>query len=1642
MSDFNSARPRDAWASIRGFVYQVDATVDRWLELKTNEVLELERGEDIDTIQQEIEDDSSEERCELLEQVKVRENNLTLRSESALSALASFYEHKTVNPQIQFQFRYMTNAEVGKERNLSALADTPLITAWQDIRKGALKNENVQTYLQSIRELLKSASKPSDFNDKTWSSFKKFVENSSDAEFLEFMNLVDWSTGQASPDTIPDSLQKKIVEKYQVSRTKAVAIYQRLFHYVFRLVSKSGAKRLTAAEILPLLETPNFADKDAADKLFAQLESYGVRINLLESEQEEIRRDVNSLKGEVKQQSYLIELDYPELHEALTKVSRKYAAQIVDNQKIIARPEFDCETDRFLTEPIRYAIAVGVSGAGKSTAIARLAGELIENGWTVLLLTIPLGSIFSFDDFAALQIKAHLSPEPRELEWSQIIKPWLANAVPPASKGLVILLDGLEASDPENIGRELNRLHNSLGDLSPESVKIILSCRDFDFQQFIQNKFLSFLIESDNHRQSNRSYKLIEIGDFTSEELDAALLQIGASDLLLVRNETNELSSHILSLRDLLKHPGTFEHFANLYERGDIRSIQEETWSSLIGRRIEYILRDISRQSGEHIEKIRQDLSDFTKICRLQKSREFTLAFDELQLNFPDWFAISAETGKTFYSILIGSGMLFEQMVSSSEKYVSFRITDAGAYLLSFVLEREIQETSSENLSQLFKDYLSEAWQFSPMLDALLALVDQKCVYPYSDQILALLKTIAESHQYQSLFSLMRPTVLGAIFKLIRHNHSEDKYDYFAAARVVRFSVENVSLLNRNLAHANPNIRQLAAEMTGIYKISELSLQLTRLLNDEEDVRRAAYKAFGKIGKPGVDVLLVEINNPENCVEFKSSCIYALSNIGFFNQEISNTLTDVFSQASQANEKSLIRAALLASAQLRDPNQIQFATRFLSTDDRDISLTAAKYLTEVLDESSWDKLWETLQAVVNSDSYETSFHSYSLVNQIIAALLKINREKAQSKLYELIRDGLGGKGNLGLMQSERLVKKHDLAFGYPLILDCLLKELQSQPPHRFASSLSEMLGSTWHPDALKNLIDKAEELKAEGVSVSEIFVDAIAPNMKSHDVYRIAEGINRVSDLDALIKCQASDFVSKIKPLFKDASELSTRQFCDYFWLIGDATIENDLIRKFESTSEGERQWYTRNKILKALGTCSTKRGADFVLSYLKNNAKISQSFTRETLFPLLQRKIISPEELAAFCRNKENSSVGRAYCLFSLADFDAPEFLDLFIESIRDDDPMVQRNAVISLGFTKSKSAVVPLRNILSSQSSYGLKSFASEALMRLNGAEAIPDIEDAFEDGEENQKRGDLATAVFLDSLAHFRSASSLPIILNHLESASRQNRGYYLEALGSFLDHSEVEKRLFQELEQSVENPYDYFGEQSLLISGMTYEWNEIFFKRVLNYLETNRLSNGSRIAICRNLLRVFNNQSSDKSILLSIIKILLADYSLDVRDRALNTLTLLPAEFCGKVYQEMINAPGINEWTRAYAVESLGYWESDAAEINKMLFENELLVRRAANKILKQKSILKNLDFHLTEFQRENGLARGSAFLCLSNNGNLSSIWKLYEIENKKSLPFTFTDNLIHKIKEKRRKDVQEKQRKQEKEQNERGTIYFD
>ncbi|MCD6364880.1 MAG: hypothetical protein J7M14_03305, partial [Planctomycetes bacterium] len=83
MVEFLHSENRDAGPAIRGYVYQVDRTILHWLDLGPGQILELERGEDIDVVHQDLANGAEQNR--LLEQVKSLTGSITLRT-SAVAA--------------------------------------------------------------------------------------------------------------------------------------------------------------------------------------------------------------------------------------------------------------------------------------------------------------------------------------------------------------------------------------------------------------------------------------------------------------------------------------------------------------------------------------------------------------------------------------------------------------------------------------------------------------------------------------------------------------------------------------------------------------------------------------------------------------------------------------------------------------------------------------------------------------------------------------------------------------------------------------------------------------------------------------------------------------------------------------------------------------------------------------------------------------------------------------------------------------------------------------------------------------------------------------------------------------------------------------------------------------------------------------------------------------------------------------------------------------------------------------------------------------------------------------------------------------------------------------------------------------------
>lgn len=190
MAKFAPLQNRDAYGVIRGYVYQVDLTIERWLELAPGQVLELECGEDIDTVSTNL---RSEHRDRLLEQVKHRTTPLTLRHKGALSALACAVATLRSNPDINLTFRYTTNAEVTTERPLLFRRAVPAIEMWENIRTDQLSEAQQQQGIKNLASFLANASRPQDVGPDAWQEFTDFIASATNPDLLGFIKAFEWS---------------------------------------------------------------------------------------------------------------------------------------------------------------------------------------------------------------------------------------------------------------------------------------------------------------------------------------------------------------------------------------------------------------------------------------------------------------------------------------------------------------------------------------------------------------------------------------------------------------------------------------------------------------------------------------------------------------------------------------------------------------------------------------------------------------------------------------------------------------------------------------------------------------------------------------------------------------------------------------------------------------------------------------------------------------------------------------------------------------------------------------------------------------------------------------------------------------------------------------------------------------------------------------------------------------------------------------------------------------------------------------------------------------------------------------------------------------------------------------------------------
>ena len=298
--EFTPGRDQDASATIRGFVYQVELTILRWLGLGANQVLQLERGEDIDHITRAASAGPAEA-ARLLEQVKDVQRSLTLHAPGAVIAIGSFCAHRRANPGRDVRFRYTTTASVGREKLSPLPKGVTGIGAWGQLRQGVKDEKTKASLLSGVRSLLRSATRPSDTPDGIWTEYTGFA-GAADADVLALIEQFEWSFGESGLSDLADEVVRAIRSRGTYTLA-AELLHDILFAAVFRTLSQPGLKELTVPALDSFLSSPQLTETDRA--LLAQLKEQvlgqSVRLFALERRVEAVeieQRAIRAIIGE------------------------------------------------------------------------------------------------------------------------------------------------------------------------------------------------------------------------------------------------------------------------------------------------------------------------------------------------------------------------------------------------------------------------------------------------------------------------------------------------------------------------------------------------------------------------------------------------------------------------------------------------------------------------------------------------------------------------------------------------------------------------------------------------------------------------------------------------------------------------------------------------------------------------------------------------------------------------------------------------------------------------------------------------------------------------------------------------------------------------------------------------------------------------------------------------------------------------------------------------------------------------------------------------------------------------------------------------------------------------------------------------
>lgn len=754
------------------------------------------------------------------------------------------------------------------------------------------------------------------------------------------------------------------------------------------------------------------------------------------------------------------------------------------------------------------------------------------------------------------------------------------------------------------------------------------------------------------------------------------------------------------------------------------------------------------------------------------------------------------------------------------------------------------------------------------------------------------------------------------------------------------------------------------------------------MYDDEGDsnrayLRHAAQKALTCIGEGVVEPLLRIIRDTAVPTEERRQALFALGRVGRRTDGVSETLDECLREGLSGNH-DLLKASLDAATGLRDRRQTAHAAEILKLNDQELVGKAADFFSSIPDASVIQDLATALNRWKEMKPHP--FSSEFGVKSLLSALVLTGDPSAGQRVLGVISSSLRGDGELGTREALRKAENYSISGLRKLVLTESISQLRRPNAIFRLSDAVEVLSNTWRPDELSELAKTTRRIEGlVGAGGIETIISRYL--QKDGDGW----GTIFVDDsalLHTLAKCQVHHFAAQAGRLLESADWDFQRELGDVLWIAGKVGAEEALLRKLaniESEHEnGEDAGSERYHLIRGLGTCGTERGADMVIESVLQNPRINTEFSNEVLCQLLRRRVLDPKRLIILAESPATHEYAQNFFVEGLGCFDAPSFDDFFGRMLADGDEATKNNAAHFLGWSKGTKVVALLSDLLQQTQSASVAETAARSLRRLKASEAHVEIVKAIERFGPAQRVGLIREA------ARLKDSS----IVKYLKGTTRSNewtpweRGDLLDAVGEFYDEPWA-RTILEEWLENTRLGYDT-GQQRWAFRVLARHDPNKLLQQAVRLFDDNGIENSARSTLVDLVARLARSEETNPSLLLPLLKRFLCDEEVEIRESVAEELIHISPGQRWQIYKEL-SVMG-SDWAQACGVYSLGFWDSEEGEIERMRYSPIYVVRYFADLALTMRQKRPHVRQLADSFAVTEGAARVSSYLALIQQGN--------------------------------------------------------